>query len=41
MTKRRKPSVKVKKKKDFIEIITTFYDKFGKAYDKNIERISR
>lgn len=36
---RRKPSVSIKKNKDWLEIITTKYDKFGRKIEKQIEKI--
>lgn len=39
MMARRKPSVRLKKSKGFISIITTFYDDVGKTVKKSVENI--
>lgn len=38
---RRKPTIKVKKTKDGLEIIKTMYDQFGKVMQKQIEAVRK
>jgi len=39
--KQRKPSVSVKKTKNGIEIVTKFYNEFGKVVKKQVEAVRK